>query len=85
MNLNITPETIAYGELPESFRDNACTGNLLYSEDGDGILIERDDVNAVDFSNIHLLNEFEREVLRQVNMFFALCPNVTQVILRPTY
>ena len=85
MNLNIKPETIAYGELPEGFREQACTGNLLYMEDGDGVLIERDDVNAVDFDNIHLLNEFEREVLRQVNMFFALSPNVTQVILRPTY
>jgi hypothetical protein len=85
MKLNIKPETIAYGELPEDFSARANTGHLIYTEDGDGIIIERDDVNAVDFDNIHMLNEFEREILRQINAFFALHCHVTQVILRPSY
>ena len=84
MSLNIKIETVAYGELPREFSE-ASSGRMTYEEVSEGIRLTRDDVNAVDFDNIHLLTDSEREVIRQVNMFFALHSHVTEVILRPTY
>lgn len=81
MNLNIRSVVIGFGSLPPSFEEN-LSGHLTYHRDGGQYLFNREDIHAIDRTNIDLLTKTEQSVLREIARFFACNPTVYQVSLR---
>ena len=79
MNIHLVSQGI--GELPRNFFKLA-SGKMTYTRlNGTQIIISRDDVHAVDKFNIGLLNDGEKQIIRESVSFFAHNSTALQIAL----